>query len=327
MGDEDKVTQSNNTAPDDLKQIRGIKDHFENVLKEAAIDTFVKLAAYSTAEQLQSGVKAKTGHEIPLWQIENKGKSFGSWMHQAQEFARQEKATGVAPNREEHKNPGENWKQHLLVTVNLGFDGETDQQDEPVRKVSLYREGSKYKFTRRFDELNAWVGWIAEEAEWPLPQLVNLETPTTESLAAPLTEIEPGFEKPLVTTGSTPTTTPGENGFEFDIIDVDVNRAESTSNMLLATVHFAVSGEGVETLLEQHTAYQVEVHTLNLDTGESQLSGYQRAQLEPNKFNYPAKIEFPMLNLGRYELQGIVLLFPPGKVVSFHQGYTFKIVP
>lgn len=419
MDNEDKLTRLDSATPDDLTRIKGISERFANIMKEADINTFAKLAAYPTAEQIQSDVKTKTDHEIPLWRIENKGKPYGSWMRQAGVLAPQEKATSVAPNSNGARNTAKKWKQHKIVkicTVELGFNGETDEQGKLVPKVSLYREDFGDGPTHRFDEYNKWVGWIAEEADWPVPELVTvkeipqsltiqnavksnigtkseqridillkeigkepsvdaydvtLENPNVlfpegdthnarisfqilgqdavefvkneqqmlfniafyyylERLRAEyqsqLAALEAEVEKRVADESFAETAVPPKKAIDLVVTGLDIDLADGKDSNLRADVNFRISGADVERLLEQRTTYQVEAHTLNLETGESQLAGYQLGQLEPEKFNYPAEFEFPMLDLGRYELQSIILLFLPGEVVSYYQGDTFKIV-
>jgi hypothetical protein len=106
-------------------------------------------------------------------------------MHQADELAPPEAAANGESPAKDSKEASEKWKQRDIVkicTVELGFNGETDEQGKLIPKVSLYREDFGDGPTHRFDEYNKWVGWIAEEADWPVPEIVSAKGTSPENL-------------------------------------------------------------------------------------------------------------------------------------------------
>mgnify|MGYP002624559346 FL=1 len=299
MDNEDKLTRLDNTSADDLTQIKGITKKSANILKEADINTFAKLAAYETAEQLQSEVNTKTGQEIDIWRIENKGQPYGSWMQQASELAPPEKAANGASSAKDTKEAPEKWKQHKIVkicTVELGFNGETDEQGRLVPKVSLYREDFGDGPTHRFDDYNKWVGWIAEEVDWPVPELVAAKEPTLlEIRDVGLSEVGPSSDVP--------------------------------EKRLMAEVRFKLSGTEAETRMAERLPYRVEIHTFDLNSKEVNLVASGRGELKPQVFEYVSQQRFPIPKTGRYEIYSIVLFLPPGSVAAYHHGPIINIVP
>ena len=75
------------------------------------------------------------------------------------------------------------------------------------------------------------------------------------------------------------------------------------------------------------TPFWIYVQTVDLKSKAVNLVASKRSALEPERFKYRENLEFPVPEVGRYQLQSLVLLLPPVGRMSLHQEHTFKVVP
>ena len=75
------------------------------------------------------------------------------------------------------------------------------------------------------------------------------------------------------------------------------------------------------------TVYQVEFHLLDLAADTSRLVSSERSRLQPGVLEYGSQQRFPIPEPGRYALQSLVFLLPPGEVMILDLGPTIRVVP
>lgn len=323
MNDEESRTEPADTG-NDLQLLEGVGAAYAQALHDIGIHTFADLAAYESAAELQRALKERAKKTVSLKTIENVGGTEGSWIEQARGRAEE---SGTVPERHnaaeeeavpdpepESTEPNAGWRPVQEFTLFL--DDRVDDEGHRQWQLRAYDgvSGLEDKFT--VQDYNSWVEWIFDHAKMPESEKLEVsEQPVREPAAEP--------EK----VADEPETAPVEPA-QLDIIDVEVRRSPATERAELeASVTFRVSGAEAGRVVAERYDYQVEVYTSKMEDGTSRFGGYARGQLEPGRLEYESRVTFPMLELGRYELESMVLLFPPGEGVSFFKGSTFRIVP
>jgi hypothetical protein len=117
---------------------------------------------------------------------------------------------------------------------------------------------------------------------------------------------------------------------QIAILDADVNQSPvAPEKRLEAEVRFKTSGPKAETLMKKEIPFEILFRTVNRESGAASLMASEQGQLKPKEREYSGKQELPIPVLGRYELEIIILLLPPGEepMTFRHQGPPFRIVP
>ena len=155
-----------------------------------------------------------------------------------------------------------------------------------------------------------------------------------------LTELEPDEieEEPVLEESITPSlgedldeapSTPEETRIE--ITKVQVAEIGPTSDIpekwLEAQVYFQLAGPDAEQIVDTGTPFRLEVHTITPENGFSSLVASGRGNLQTDVLEYTHRQQFPMPDVGRYEIHCIALLLPPGQMVAYQAGPILNIVP
>jgi hypothetical protein len=306
-------------SADDLKMINGIGPVYAKALREIGIRRFEDLAGY-TAQELSKALREQAGAKVQPERIEA-----ADWVGQAQELAEQKRAECTSPNHPvEPAEPAEEeprasaWRQQ--AGFSLFFDQVGEEEGNQEWRTRVYHDESGEETSFSETEPASWVKWIIERAELPAVEEPVPAEPeiTTEPAPALPNVVEAGEPEPQTT--------------QIQILDVHVAESGPSSGVpekrIMAEVHFHLAGPGAEELTEQEPPFRVEVHAVNLESGDSDLVASERRQLQSHTFDYVTKQSFPIPELGRYELHSIVLLLPPGEMIAHHyEGPTFKVVP
>jgi hypothetical protein len=308
MGTEEQLVAAADDACDDLETIRGIGSKWAAALHRTGIRRFEDLAQY-TPHSLAKALFDQTGVKVPPERIEAK-----QWIGQARELA-QHANPGRTPANEEtegakdppHASPRRKWEQHAAFSV--FFDYEIDEHGERMWQTRVYDNESGVEEPLPGIEPTPWVNWILERAKLP----VSAEpVPTPIEAAAPPT--------PMTLYDA-----------QIEILDVRVSALGPSPDVpekrLATEVRFQVSGPEAERLAADRIPFRIEVHTVDLKSGASVLVASEGGKLEPQVFEYTSQQEFPLPELGRYELHAVILLLLPGEMMASHQGPTLKVVP
>jgi hypothetical protein len=250
----------------------------------------------------------QAGVKVPPERIEA-----NNWIGQARELTQQantehtlpEDQVEVAKELEEVPSPPTRSAEFTVF-----FDYAGDEHGEWVWQTRVYYAGDGgEEIVLPGIETSAWVNWILERAELPVAaEPIPTETEVAE-LPAPVTPYDA----------------------QIEILDVQVSAIPVPPGVrekkLKAEVRFQVLGVEAEKLTAERIPYQIEVHTIDLETGDSNLIASERSQLQPEVFEYRSQQEFSIPDLGHYELQSVVLLLPPAEMMAFRQDARFRVVP
>jgi hypothetical protein len=166
-----------------------------------------------------------------------------------------------------------------------------------------------------------WVNWILERAN---SRRVPVEpVPLKTEITA-----EPIPAEAEVVTPPAPVT---PYDAQIKIVDVQVSEARPSAGArerrLTAEVRFRVSGTEAESMAKDQVPFWIQFHTVDLESGAAKLVSSEQSQLQPAKFEYTRGQAFPIPDRGRYELQCIIFLLPPGEAIALHRGPTVRVIP
>jgi subtilisin family serine protease len=130
---------------------------------------------------------------------------------------------------------------------------------------------------------------------------------------------------------------PEENGADngetvLDILAVRLSRIGPSSGFperrLMAEVRLKISGTGAEALAADQVPFRIDISTRDLEgVVPHRLVASKQGQLQPHVFEYASQLEFPIPEVGRYELESVVRLLPPADLMASHRGPIINIVP
>lgn len=307
MRSDENVAVSTDNTRDSLETITGIGPTFSKALHKIGIHRFEDLAQ-CTPQDLSQVLLEQAGVRVSPERIEAK-----NWIGQAGALARNGSDVLTPPAEETRiKLPGKApnpspWHQHAGFSV--FFDLLRDELGNEAWQTRVYHDESDQETLFSGIETAPWVNWILERAKLPV---TTEPTPTETEVSAPPTPVAPYDAR-------------------IEILDVQDSEVGPSSGIpekrLMAEVRFRLSGAEAETLTANRLFFRVEVHTVDLESGTSNLVASGRGQLRPLVFEYASQQTFPMPELGHYELHSIVLLLPPGEIMAYHRGPTFKVIP
>jgi hypothetical protein len=252
-------------------------------------------------------------------------------VHQAKELAQQANTEPTLPKeegdvaKEQQRHPTRHeWDARAYFTVS--FEVGTAEYNRGKWQTRVYFEESSKGVKEETDEIAGvqtapWVKWILERAK---SQRVPVETVLLKTeIAAQLVPTEAE-----VVTPSAPMT---PNGVQLKILDIQVSKTEPSAGgrekTLTAEVRFQLSGADARPLAAEGNPLWIHFHTVDLETGAANLVASEQCQLQPDISEYTSQRTFPIPDLGHYRLQSMVVLLPPGRLMAFREGPTFRVVP
>jgi len=298
-----------------LTEIDGIARKTAEAMYEIGIHSYADLAQYlsqNTSEEVSEALKAQ-GVKRPPGFIDRE-----TWTRQAKVLGQLENTaptpleeeTGSVNNSEDAPADRDSRNHDAMFTVS--FDIVRDEDGEPVLHTTVYDEknaGQEEVF--QGSDTIPWVNWILERADLPFPIQAKAPLAETEAVEPPV-PVRP-FSAQLKI-----------SDFQVSVIGPSSDVPEKR---LKAEINFQLSGEDATRLTSQGLPFRIEVYTVDLESGRSELVASARSQLEPQVFEYSRHQKFPIPDEGRYELHSLVLLLPPGELVAHHRGPTMRVVP
>ena len=297
-------------AEDGLQQIKGIGPSIAQALHSLGIHhpaELIDLTPEGLAEMLRNQIPTMSAKRIVR----------DDWLAQARVLARRRRerkpsqpeteeppaASAAARKKEAAQAPREEWLEGADFFVSYGSvvgpDGEKQLQTK-----AHHSQG---------DQLKQWDGIATDQLiHWMLQQ------------ADLLAEAAPG--RPPVTGTQT-----AAYDAQIEILGVEMSLIGPSScvpeKRLVADVHFKLAGPEAGRVTSSGIPSRIEVHTVDLESGASNLVASKLTTLQPGVLEYTIQQEFGIPDLGRYELHTIVLLLPPGEIMTFHRGPTLRVVP
>lgn len=298
---------------DDLLAISGIGPGYAEALQRINIHRYADFSAYATNLELHQAL-VEAGQNVPLWKITK-----FDWVGKAKELAGEEVDEVLSPleaGEAEQEPPrhasAAGWAQYAGFNVYFehSLEEPTSRDWHTIVYKSLEPDGFNDKQIFTGVEPEIWVDWIMSRAELP-------------------DDAKPGaYERPRP--GETQPIPPAtENRIAMGDITVSMlpPSSEYPEKRLNANVRFNLIGEGVQALAAIYAPYRVEIHAMDIETGASALVASSQGQFQPEITDYASNHAFPLPDVGRYDIYGLVLLLPPAEMVACRQGPTIRIVP
>ena len=157
-------------------------------------------------------------------------------------------------------------------------------------------------------EPHLWFNWILQQADLPVDvgsDLIVPETPVSPTTVIP-------------------------NPAQVSILDVEVepkSLPDVRNKTLMTSIQFTVSGVNTETLMAENTPYQILMLIVDQNRGLTKLIASEQGLFQPEQSVYTHRLEFPIPDLGRYELQTIVLIQSQTDLTTIHRGPNISVIP
>lgn len=318
-----------------LVSIKGIAQKIAHAFYEIGIRSPTDLAQYMAQHTTDQVLGDLSEHDVELkpWMIEK-----WDWGGQAKKLAQSANIADTPPEEKprvekapETASKDSAWRQHAGFSV--FFDFMLDEKGDSIWRTRVYHNESGDENSIDVEEPEPtaqedfagldtapWVRWILSRTR--ISQALQ-DSPTELKIVPKVISTEPKETLPAELL-------PQEDA-QIDILDVQIREIESPDQFpkkeLMAQIHFKISGISSESLATQGTLFQVQVNTLDLESRTSSLLVSKWDQLVPGKVDYTYKLALPFPDLGRYELQSIVLLPLPEKVAACHHSRILQVLP
>jgi hypothetical protein len=299
-----------------------LQDNLETIIAgidPRVVEALPRIGIHRLADLAEStpGELAKTLRGMGIYrkhiEVEN-------WISQAkQKLAEREKDassspqanTTAMPNAQASGNQLDDW--NTQAEFMLYFENRASGQGEETWQTRVWktrvrdRECDK-ETTFAGIEPHLWVNWILQQADLP----VDVES----DLIAP--------EGPVSPTTVTP------NPAQVSILGVEVepkSLPDVRNKTLMTSIQFTVSGVNAEMLIAENTPYQILMLIVDQNRGLTKLIASEQGLFQPEQSMHTHRLEFPIPDLGRYELQTFVLIRSQTDFMAIHHGPNIKVVP
>ena len=312
--DEGAVSSAGNVQ-DNLETITGIGPRTAAALSRIGIHRLEELAE-STPDGLAKALADGADLRISPKRIKAM-----NWIGQARRKLAERKKdssslplanAAAMPKDRASENQSRDW--NLQAEFSLYFENRGSGQAEEPWQTRVWktrvrdRECDKEK-TFEGIEPRQWVNWILQQADLPVDvKFFDRVAPETLVSPAPVTP----------------------NPTEVSILDVQIepqSPSDVRNSKLVSAVSFTVSGANAETLTAVNTPYQIMVHTVDLTSGVTKLVASERSHLQAGQSAYIHRLEQPIPDLERYELQTLVHIQSQPELITIYRGPTINVTP
>ncbi len=311
MAVDENTSSSTGDLQDNLETIIGISPRVAEALSYIGIHRLADLAE-STPGELFKALKGM-GILRKYIEIEN-------WIGQAKQKLAERKIdassssqadTTAMPNTQASGNQLDDW--NLQAEFALYFENRASGQGEETWQTRVWktrvrdRECDK-EITFVGIEPHLWVNWILQQADLPVDvgsDLIVPETPVSPTTVIP-------------------------NPAQVSILDVEVepkSLPDVRNKTLMTSIQFTVSGVNTETLMAENTPYQILMLIVDQNRGLTKLIASEQGLFQPEQSVYTHRLEFPIPDLGRYELQTIVLIQSQTDLMAIYRGPNISVIP
>jgi hypothetical protein len=314
MAVDENPPSSTGNLQDELETIIGIGPRTAAALSRIGIHRLEELAE-STPDGLARALADGADLRVSPKRIEAM-----NWIGQARQrlAERKEDASSspqadatAMPNDQASENQSGDWS--LQAEFSLYFENQGSGQAEEPWQTRVWktrvrdRECDKEK-TFEGIEPRQWVNWILQQADLPIDVEFDRTAPETLVAPAPVTP----------------------NPTQVSIRDVEIepqSASDVRNSKFVSAIHFNVSGANAETLTADNTPYQIIIHAVDLGSGVTKHVASERRQLQTGQSAYIHRLEQPIPDLKRYELQTIVLIQSQPELMTIYRGPTINVTP
>jgi Helix-hairpin-helix domain len=291
---------------DDLRQISGIGPAVAARLYNAGILTYAQLAAQSP-EAIAALVVDLSG--LSAARIARQ-----DWIGQAQELLSEltpaSRAEGAIPNERQH---------YATFKVDLLLNEGGDVRRTHVVHIQDGRQAT-------------WAGWEDTRLIAFFAEHAELQT---HAIAVPGSNADT-TDLPLAAEAQAPSVAAVEDqpvGLQLDVRALSVAPVSAASvdgpanvSHLRAQLKFELSGATTDPITTSESPYTVLILACALPSGQTVVLAADQQRLSPNLLAYATTVDFPLLDPGRYQIQGVVLL-PQASKVGATLGPVVRILP
>lgn len=301
-------------SPESLERVSGIGPKTAEALAQIGIRRLADLAQ-STPNALATALFEQVGLRVSPERIEAM-----DWIGQAQALLQQlrDEQAALPPPTAVDQAPiemptvasivGKPPRPQQYAGFTLWFDCEQGEEGRQSWQTYVYHEETGVDVWIPGTVSRTWLDWILKQAKLPA-------------------DIEP--EPASLTPPTTPETVP-TSATTLAIRDVEVSeRPQLTagSQRLVAEIRFEVVDFNAEALNAVNTAYQILLLTVDQNSYQTKLIISEQGSLQATNAVHRHELEFPVPELGRYELLTIMLVQGQAELVAYYRGPIVTIVP
>ena len=299
-------------TPESLERVSGIGPRTAEALTRIGIRRLNDLAQ-ATPETLAKGLFEQVGLRVSPERI-----AAMNWIGQAQML--QQQISSEQPAQDQHAvaegtlaasagamdlTEKTQWPQHAGFLLFFDYQQKEERARRWRTRVYHHESGAETQFPGTTPD--AWLNWILQQAQLPAEA-------TPDSVAPVHSPISPAASV------STPS---------LALLEVEVSEKPQAvpSGLLMAEIRFNVIDSYGEALTSPSTPYQVLVLTIDLNGGQLRLIAAEHGALTTVHSVHRHALEFPIPELGRYELVTIALVQGDMELVAVHRGPALTVVP
>lgn len=300
---------------DKLTDISGLGQAAERELHSLGIRRFDDLIQY-TPEELARRLYEHTGSQ----RYSDKYIRNNDWIGQAKsrmgarnklKASLPEATPAAAPAAQVAKTQIKGWKRHAEFT--LYFETIPPEQEDQPWQTRVWHTCIRDRECDREETFEGitpepWVRWIFQQAGLAGELDLGLLEQRAEAPAAPAPP----------------------SPAQVSILDVEIERQSAPgvgSKALATSLRFMIAGADAEALAAERTPYQILVLLVDQARQISELVASERGRLQAEQTEYAHRLGFPLPNVGRYEVQSLVLVQAPTELVASHHGPRFTVTP
>ena len=116
------------------------------------------------------------------------------------------------------------------------------------------------------------------------------------------------------------------NHLKFVRIDELTERDTSDPKIIRAIIDCELIGRGALESAAKQLPLCAQIHTIEIDTHRIDLVVHDTILLQPELLNYNFELDFNIPNLGRYNLQAVVLLLHQESAIDVKPGPLLKVI-
>ncbi len=214
--------------------------------------------------------------------------------------------SGAAPTIPPDETDTVNWKQYASFA--LSFETTTDASGATTWRTRLYDAKTGETATIAEVTSGVWSRWVIEHAQIPADVIEQHEP-----------DVHPAPDELL-----------GVSNSQIDILDVTVSKQEGapgqSADRLVAEAQFRLASDQIGDAQIERLPCLIEMHAVAVDGGASRLLASAREQLRQEGEIFVSRQEFPIPDIGRYELHTLIVALPPYDMMAFYEGPIINVV-
>lgn len=326
MDKSDQIPEEQPYHSDDFQQIKGIGKSIAQALNELGINDYAELAQF-TPQKLSELLKPMVAF-ISAQRIER-----DNWLDQARILAgekktrinmQSEKSPLTAPGGEDNIDeshqktiPGrrqESWREVADFFVSFGYAVDSAGDEQMQTKVHHSQADLPHQWDGiAIDELTR---WMLSQANLPGPQEIREEGRG---------ETSPSIEASSAKAEEESTSLILSNLWVSQVKAPALVQSQTPQGLVRVEGNLIIAGKDACNLSYERNPFIIEIYLVNLQTKQSEIVANYSGHLSPEVLSYEIQQDFPIPNVGQYQLFAVARSLPPRIITTHLQGPVIRV--